>query len=175
MEAKELIYSWCDMLPNGGELRITSGNHEARLEKFILNNATPITELVNTIPELLGLKQIKRVKAVWYPHDIWDACKIGGVVFTHGFYYNKHLAVTNLERYQCSVVHGHSHRVQYAANGKYFSASLGHGSNESLTTHSPSPSWWQQAYGIFTVGHGLEMYLVNDGETLCRGKFFSCN
>lgn len=169
---------WQRLMKKGSTFHQLQGNHEERLERYIAKNCRDIHELVKPLPELLRLKERSkedrgRVNFKWHKLDQWDSCKIGDVYLHHGVYFDKHVAVNNLSRYDVKLVQFHAHRFSYASNGKIWSACLGHGSNAKKTMHIHAPSTWQQVIGVVTVINGsgsLEPILVNNGEAVFRGK-----
>ncbi len=168
-----ILDEWEDALPLTSEIIQLEGNHEARLRRFIWQNAKELADgWVRTVPEMLNFKN-RSVKCTWHELSDWRSCKLGNCILHHGHYYNAHVAMGNLTRYPMSLITGHTHRFQYVSNGERFSATLGHGSNESYTAHQPTPTGWQQALGLLTVIRGktsLEPILVRDGECVLHGK-----
>ena len=176
-EWNKVLSEWCRYLPRGAEIHLLEGNHCYRLQRYISRNARELHEIVKPLPDLLNLKERNasgHVKFKWHPYAKWNSCKIGDCVLMHGFYFNQHVAMTNLSKYKVSTICGHTHRVQYVTDGDHFSATLGHGSNEELTAHQPTPTGWQQSMGVLTVDDNgkssLEIILVKDGEGVFRGK-----
>lgn len=175
-----IISKWSRYLPKGATVHLLCGNHEARLERYISRHARELHEIVKPMPDLLNLKQRNEAGQItfkWHKYSKWDSCRIGDCTLLHGFYFNQHVASTNLAKYRTKVVCGHTHRVQYVSDGVHFSASLGHGSDENLTAHQPTPTGWQQAMGVLTVDDrnqtNLEIITVTDGKAVFRGKHFS--
>lgn len=169
------------LLPVGGVLHQIEGNHSDRLRRYIWANARALVGIVPDVPKLLRFPERNaggRIRAIWHPIANWRSCRIGDTVFTHGHYFDKHTAVNNLTRYRGhNVVHGHTHRVQYAENGDNFQATLGHGSREEDTMHRPVPSDWCRALGLYTVYKGrgsLEICTMRRGSTQMsvRGRIF---
>ena len=173
---RELLDRWEKLLPPGSVFHQIEGNHEDRLRRYIWQRAPQIAKMIRSITEMLQFPERNRrgrVKFKWHDLSNWQSCKIGDVYLFHGFYYNQHVAMTLLNKYHANVVAGHTHRVQYVTNGRHFACSLGHGSDEGQTAHSPVPTGWEQAIGLLNVCDGkgsLEIYLVRDGETVIRGK-----
>lgn len=168
----QILQGWADMLPVDGVIHQLEGNHEDRLRRYVWRNAKELAGLVQTVQEMIGLRNLG-IRTVWHPLAQWDSCKIGDAVLHHGHFFNMHAAAGNLIKYPKSLITGHTHRFQYVSNGTRFSATLGHGSNESETSHSPTPTGWQQAFGVLTVASGrtsLEPVLVHDGECVLFGK-----
>lgn len=167
-----ILQEWASLLKPDGIIHQLCGNHEDRLRRYIWQNARELDGLVKTVPEMIGLKQLG-IAAKWHELSNWQSCRIGDCILHHGHYYNQHVAMGNLVRYPKSLITGHTHRFQFVTNGDRFSASLGHGSNESHTAHQPTPTGWQQAMGLLTVVNGkshLEPILVRDGECVLYGK-----
>lgn len=170
-----ILQEWAELLPVTGIIHQLEGNHEDRLRRYVWQNAKELVDMVQSVPEMIGLKKLG-VRAVWHPIADWRSCRLGNCILHHGHYYNMHTAVGNLGRYPVSLITGHTHRFQYVSNGERFSATLGHGSNEHETAHQPTPTGWQQAFGILTVignkSH-LEPVLVREGECIINGKRIS--
>jgi hypothetical protein len=131
------------------------------------------------MPELLKLKERTAAGNVifkWHPYAKWNSLMLGDCVLLHGFYFNQHTAMTNLKKYRCSTISGHTHRLQYVSDGTHFACSLGHGSDETITAHTPVPPEWTQALGILTVlsdgSTSLELITVKDGKAVVRGKAY---
>lgn len=152
------------------------GNHEDRLRRYTWGKAPELSQMVRPMADILAFQDRNRdgrVHFKWFPIAQWDACKIGDAVLHHGHYFNQHVAVGNLSRYPCKLITGHTHRFQYASNGKYWSVSLGHGAREDLIMHTPVPSNWQKCMGILTVLDGVcsfEPILVYDDICVLRGE-----
>lgn len=169
---KTILQGWADLLPRDGVIHQLEGNHCDRLRRYIWANAREVEGLVKTVPEMIGLRDLG-IRTVWHPLAKWDSCKIGDCVLHHGHYFNQHVAVGNLTRYPKKLITGHVHRFQYVSNGDRFSATLGHGSNESETAHQPTPTGWQQCFGILVIINGvshLEPILVDNGKCVVYGQ-----
>ncbi len=173
---REQMLKWANLLPDGCEFRQLEGNHEDRLRRYLWGSAREIAQMIHAVPEMLGFKElnkISRIKYSWYAIGNYRSCTIGDCLLHHGTFFNKHTAVTNLERYQHKLVTGHTHRLQLAYNGPLWSCTLGHGSLESQTSHIPAPSGWSQAFGILTENRGecqIEVVPVRDGKCILRGE-----
>jgi len=167
-----ILQQWANLLKPDGIIHQLCGNHEDRLRRYIWQHARELDGLVKTVPEMIGLKQLG-IATKWHELSNWQSCRIGDAILHHGHYYNQHVAMGNLTRYPKSLITGHTHRFQYVTNGERFSASLGHGSNESQTAHQPTPTGWQQAMGLLTVVNGkstLEPIIVRNGKCILYGK-----
>lgn len=167
------------LLPSGAIVHQLAGNHEDRLRRYIWRHAPKLFGIVPDLQRLLDFptrNAVTKVRWIWHPIDNWQACKIGNTVIHHGHFFNKHTAVTNLDRYRgVNLIHGHTHRVQYAHNGDFWCATIGHASDPSQTNHNPVPVDWQQAIGLLTVYRGqgaLEIVTVDNGAASVRGRRF---
>lgn len=174
---KLILNEWSSLLPRNASVHLICGNHENRLSKYIANQARDLHGLVPDWKTLLGVDLRNKVGAhKWYyhPYEKWDSCKIGDCVLMHGFYYNQHTAMTMLAKYKCNTVAGHTHRVQYVTDGVHYAVTLGHGSNEIETSHSPVPTGWSQAFGLLHVDNSgrsrFDICHVQNGRTVIYGQ-----
>jgi hypothetical protein len=174
----KILDQWQAAMPDGCVFHQLEGNHCARAQKFLARNCRQMHKLFKPISEMLKLKERSKSgkKFIWHPYDKWDSCKIYDVIFHHGTYFDKNLAVSNLTRYQCiKFVQGHSHRYQHAAANGFWSVSLGHGSEASKTAHIAAPNTWQQSLGVITFvdrrGH-FEPLIVHNGMGVFRGEVY---
>lgn len=172
---RQILDEWEKLLPRGGVIHQLEGNHEARLTRYVWAQAREISRAVKPLSELLQLTS-KKITYKWHHLKVWTSCQLGDCVLHHGHYFNQHTAVGNLTRYPKKLITGHTHRFQYVSNGERFSATLGHGSNESMTAHTPVPTGWQQAFGILTVVNStsyFEPILVTDGKAIVYGDLIT--
>jgi hypothetical protein len=162
----------------GSVVCLLEGNHEKRVWKHATRYAKGLLDLVKSWPEVYGLKERNGRKCKWEWHELnkWDSLRIGDTVVHHGFYFDKNVAHTNLTRY-CSYgvnfLQGHTHRRQYASNGRYFSASCGHGAIAEKIAHNPTPVDWEQTITLLENYKGrstLEQYEVVNGVARIRGR-----
>lgn len=173
---REQMLRWANLLPDGSCFRQLEGNHEHRLTRFIWGRSGEIAQMVQAVPEMLGIKElnkISRIRYEWFPINNYRSCVIGDCLLHHGTFFNKHVAVTNLERYPNKFICGHTHRIQLAYNGDKWSCTLGHGSLEDDTSHIPAPTGWSQAFAILTETRGecsIEVISVKDGKCIFRGE-----
>jgi predicted phosphodiesterase len=171
----KILDEWQGAMKKGSTFHQLEGNHSQRAQRYVAKNCREIHEIVREIPDLLKIKERSKsgVKFIWHPLNNWKSCKLGNVFLHHGTYYDKNLAVSNLDRYGVNFIQGHAHRFSYASNGDVWSVSLGHGSLADKTNHIPGPCIWQQAMGVVTIINGkghFEPILVNDGLACFRGK-----
>lgn len=178
-EWNKILTQWASLLPRGGEIHLLEGNHCYRLSRYISKHAKDLYEIVKPLPELLHLKERNEaghVKFTWHKYTKWDSCKLGDCTLLHGFFFNQHVAHTNLLKYKTNVICGHTHRLQFVTDGMHYSLTLGHGSDERLTAHQPTPTGWTQAMALLTVLNTgkthVEIITVKDGQFFLRGKSF---
>jgi hypothetical protein len=171
----KILDRWEDLLPKDSEIHQLCGNHENRCTRWIWERCPELAEMFKSIPDSLEFKERNKRGKVWYQwheYNKWDSCKIGDTTFFHGFYFNQHVAMGNLAKYNCNSISGHTHRFQHVSNGRNWAVSLGHGSDEKKTAHSPVPTGWQQMLGVYTVVKGkghLETISIKDGFAVFRG------
>lgn len=174
----EFLDKLIDVMPRGSEFHQLCGNHERRLSRYVWRTAPDIVEIMPAWSKLLNFDERsakKKVKLFWHDYEKWDSCKLpGNVVVHHGFYYDKHTAVNNLTRYpNVNFIQGHTHRVQYATNGRTWSATLGHGADTQAVAHEPTPSVSQHAFGIIyhsvNSAH-LEIVQLENGKGIMQSK-----
>ena len=168
---------WCRYMPKGSRFYQLEGNHEDRLRRFIWRQAAELKQMVKSVPDVLNFKERNNsghVEFKWFPMANWRACRIGDVYLHHGYIFSKHVAVSCLDRYHANLITGHTHRFQFASNGVNWAATLGHGSNENQTAHSPAPTHWVQCLAVLTVDQGkkshLEPIFIKDGSCVFRGE-----
>ncbi len=167
-----ILQEWADLLPVDGVIHQLEGNHEDRLRRYIWRNARELAGIVPSVPDMVGLRKLG-IRTVWHDLANWRSCQIGDAFLHHGCFFSKHVAMANLDRYQCNFVCGHTHRFQHVTNGKYYSVTLGHGSNEYETAHIPAPMGWQEAFATLTVSKGktiITPILVNNATCIVNGR-----
>jgi hypothetical protein len=157
--------------PRGCVWHQLEGNHEHRLSRYIATSAPAIHGMTIRLSRLF-MDHIPGF--VWHDYMNWKSLKIGDCTLMHGYYYNMHVASQCLIKYNRSVVFGHTHRFQYVSNGDHFACTLGHGSNEDLTAHQPTPTGWTQAVAVLHVndrGHtSITPVIVKNGKGVYAGQ-----
>lgn len=126
----------------------SEGNHENRLTRYLHSEAKELASLsCLNLPSLLGLDRlgIKYVEAN-------KPYKIGHLLYTHGEIVRKHSGMTasaHIDKYGCSVIHGHTHRL-----GSYYRTTMSdtHGGWENgclcaPPTYMNSPNW-QRGFSV---------------------------
>lgn len=86
-----------------------AGNHEWRIVRYAHSRAPHLAQLVN-LRKILGVPRTWR----FFPYGQEGHYKVTkNLVATHGSWHNKHAAAKALEMFGCSVIHGHTHRIQH--------------------------------------------------------------
>lgn len=155
-----------------------SGNHEDRLERYLMDKAPELFNVVK-IPEVLGLDNWEYVP---YKSDI----RIGKLYATHDTgTAGRNAVFNNLNAYQSNVVCGHTHRLAYIVEGNakgkaHVSASFGWlGDTRKVDyMHRVKASRdWALGFGIgymldTGIVHVTPIPIVNYG-CVVEGKYFS--
>lgn len=106
-EAKEYFHEILSKLKSK-KIVFLFGNHDAsRLERYVALNS----------PKLAGLLDPKQVfgipeRVLCLPYKQKSHYKIGKCIFTHGSRAGEHPTAAMVKRYGCSVIHGHTHKLQ---------------------------------------------------------------
>lgn len=90
------------------EVHLSEGNHESRLRRFVWDKVPELSGLVD-YPTAVGLADWR---IHWHPET--RPYKVGPLLVTHGKTVRKHSAYTarcEMERFNCPVIHGHTHRM----------------------------------------------------------------
>jgi hypothetical protein len=174
-EAKKILNGWERIMPEGSSVFLLEGNHEKRLKKYIASRCDDLKEIIPSLFDFYDLKQrnLGRLNWHWFENNKWDSCKIGDVIFHHGSFFNVHCAGTNLARYSCKFVQGHTHRTALAYDGKNWSATVGHGLDITKLDYIDRPMAWSQAIGVVTFVNGIgsiELIEVKNDTSVFRGK-----
>jgi len=164
----------------------TAGNHEDRLQKYVIRNAQKLETLVDkhgdavvSLPHLLDL----RARGIRY-RGYKEIIKLpGGLYVEHGDKVSKHSAYTakNVQTDKGgSVIIGHTHRV-----GAYFKKDRTgfHRAYEQGCLRDLNPKWvtaesanWQQGFGIIDYYDDevwwYQQVLVQNGRFLVDGSIW---
>lgn len=155
------------------------GNHEARWDKYVYENAPAVAEFVPRLQDVLGLDDLGYDFVPYLKHYDFE-----GFVITHGDTTVKHAAAKMMEQYHTSGVSGHVNRPQ---SFTFASAATG----EPVTWYCQGMTcrtdigdvikeWsrvmpWQQGFLIGEVKHGVlhvELVRVHHGSFRAAGKVF---
>ncbi len=174
---QSIVRKWLALMPKGSTFHQLEGNHEFRLQRYVARQASEIARLVPTMQELMGFGEGKAngVDLKWHAYQSWNSCIIGQTLFTHGFYFGKHVAAHNLATYApYNIVCGHTHRFQSIREKGQFSMSLGHVAVTEQVMHNPTPSSWEQVLGVFTIYsdgfNDLQPIFIRDGKAYINGE-----
>ena len=119
------------------------GNHENRLQRWLLKNPDLYGLDALTIPSLLFLEPLE----IEYKRELMHK----NFLFTHGDYVNKYQANKELEVKGVSGMSGHKHTRQHIAKttrgGTDDWTSVGHLSNEKKAEYVVAPNW-QIGFGV---------------------------
>jgi predicted phosphodiesterase len=156
----------------------TMGNHENRVERYLVNHAPDLSSLPGlSIDELLDLKA-SRIHFV----DGRDKVSVGPLEIFHGSIIRKdsgNSARGHLQRRGGSVLMGHTHRMAVIArtdrNGVHWGVENGHLSH-------PEPSWaadpdWQQgfteiAWDVASKHLAVRQHHIADGKLVVDGVLY---
>ena len=83
------------------------GNHEARVPTYMATYAKILYNIKGT-KEILGIPNHWK----FLPYGQGGHYQCGKLLVTHGTLFGKHVAATMVQKYMCSVLFGHVHRIQ---------------------------------------------------------------
>ena len=150
------------------------GNHEERLQKFILAN--PVLEGLVSLESICSDNGVKYVKTVKQPMKIFT-----DLFVSHGLALNKYCAAQNVEKTGVSIITGHSHRTQsYTTSYLNKKAITGYSIG---CISSLNPNWvagkrisgWAQSFGIlYGDSHmwDFSLIMVKKHKCIVGGKLY---
>jgi predicted phosphodiesterase len=153
------------------------GNHEARLQKYLLSNAPEVehlikfNKLINT--ELnIPIKIVESIGRDTMEKYFDDQLLVGH--FNRVSRYSAYTAKMLVEDYKVNIVQSHTHRL-----GNFFTTGVdriyqGHEAGclcdvHPVYTHSPN---WQQGFLMCYDAFNIETVRIRDGECLYRGRMY---
>lgn len=155
------------------------GNHSARIQKFLWNNAKELSNLhILELPSLLNLKRFN----IEYVEK--GMMKYKGIMVKHGSVVRKYAgysAKAEFEKNGCSGVSGHTHRaaiyMHTNAGGDYKWMEVGCLCDLNQEYLEGETANWQQSFGIGyfhkkTTRYQLELVNIIDGKAMYAGKEF---
>lgn len=149
------------------------GNHERRIEKWILDKVTRnprdakyfhshfSTATVLNL-ETRGLHHIKQSEC-YQGIDVPGVIKLGNCYFTHGIFSGKNAVYKMIERFAANVVFGHIHRLLYVLSRTVSGGEIGGWCCGYLA--DLQPFYAHQKPTDWTRGYGLQM-TMDDGDFL---------
>lgn len=151
----------------------SEGNHENRLRRYLWGTAPALAGLRSLRFE--DLLRLAEFKINWAP--AMKPYKVGKLLFTHGELVRKWSGMTakgHYEKYGCSVIHGHTHRLGSFYHSTYEN-SHGAWENGCLCELSPeymvSPDWqngWSVVWFYGDYFH-VEQVCVSGGQYVYHG------
>lgn len=151
------------------DIQYLRGNHEARIERELLNNKKIRGLRCLRVEQLLKLDDLGIVY-----HDR-DFVKIGGINYCHGNKASKYAMNAMLDRFKAPVIFSHSHRAQYQIetlpNGMViYAASTGTFHDMTQQKFVQFPNWH---YAFICLERGLpEFANYINGSLFFRGKIY---
>lgn len=150
----------------------TEGNHEDRLQRYLLTRAPELYCLRSmTVPQLLRLSDFN----ISYENKV----NIDGVMFTHGHIvrkYSGYTAKAMAEEYG-TVIFGHTHRlgIYYKRDGRGEVTAVENGCLCELSPeYITGVANWQQGFTVITTDRDqpaqFEQAKITDGKTMFRGR-----
>lgn len=151
------------------------GNHEWRIQRYAEKNAPHMANQFN-VRKILGIPK------GWITKDYEQGqhYKVApGLVACHGSWHNKHAAAKALDMYGCSVVFGHTHRLQIHSRctleKRMVAWNLGWlGDPRTAGDYVKGVPDWQHAMGIAhanpkTGEYWMEVFHIQQGIAVSKG------
>lgn len=150
----------------GAEHHYIEGNHERRIEKWIVTQTVKNKKDAEFLRQMFGANHqlhLAKRKINYYPQGrfhgdcrIPATIKLGHCYFTHGSTTCKHAAAKMLEKFGSCVVFGHIHRIQQASSTKVEDGTLSAWCPGCLCEIQPlwrdtDPTDWAHGYGVQLV------------------------
>jgi len=186
-EASSIIHKWAELAP----VTILSGNHEARLDKYLVEKAPGLKGLRSlNVQSLLGVDD----KKVSYKEFMY----LGRLFISHGDRVSKggcaHSAMTaksNIEKMNCDVMLGHIHRLgafyrKTRGGGDQAGFEIGCLCERETVEYLPEPNWQHGMAVVHYRNDGNKDYnaqlihIKSHGKTgnkrraIYDGKIFEC-
>jgi len=162
------------------EMYYIRGNHEARVQKFLWNNAKELSKL--HVLEVASLLNLKRLNIEYVEKGMM---MYKGVMIKHGSVVRKYAGYTakaEFEKNGCSGVSAHTHRaaiyMHTNAGGDYKWMECGCLCSLDQEYMEGDTANWQQGFGIGyfhrkTKRYQLELVNIIDGKAMYSGKEFN--
>lgn len=145
------------------DIKYLEGNHEERIEKWIVNSVLRNGKDAEFLRNLVGPETVLhlRTRGITYIRKsvCYDGCRVQGTVkagrcfVTHGTSHGKNAANQMLTRFNACVVFGHVHKLMAATDrnvkdGEIGAWSVGHLSRQQPLWKHGHPTDWSQGYGF---------------------------
>lgn len=157
------------------------GNHEYRLQKYIIAKAPELLGLVKTLPEYLFLKDLD-IK--WIPYGRHQLYRISNTnLYARHVPWDggRHTALNSLQKGHISLLFGHTHRKQTASIKKptgeeLVACSMGNlvNSNAEIFDYMDHNDWGQGFGFVFVEGgdHYLNYIDIKKGKACYHGSMY---
>lgn len=182
-EANTLLDRVQEICPKAA-ITYLEGNHEERIEKWIVNSVLRNQKDARYLRSLVGpeivLNLDKRGIRYVKKSECYDGCRVQGTVragkcyVTHGTKHGKNAANQMLNRFNACVVFGHVHKLMQSADrnvkdGEIGAWSVGHISRQQPLWKHGDPTDWSQGYGFQIVERSQDFLHINvhiiDGQS----------
>jgi len=169
--AKAFLQKLRNLLP-GVRIIYLSGNHEDRLEKYLLGQAPALSGL--DCLQLSALLDLDEMDIHFIPsHNFYS---INKVHFTHGEYANTYSSKKHLDVYGATIIHGHTHRIQMHMT-RYLDRTIEGWEIGFLASHNVSADYmkmgnWQHGFGtveIFNDDYWVHPHHIRDSKLVFQG------
>lgn len=145
------------------KLTYLEGNHEERIEKWIISSVLRNGKDAEFLRGLVGPETVLHLNERGIPYirkaKIYEGCRVQGTVkagncfVTHRTSHGKQAASAMLNRFNACVVFGHVHKLMSAADsnvkdGVIGAWSVGHLSRQQPLWRHGHPTDWSQGYGF---------------------------
>ena len=152
------------------------GNHEERLERFIISAVLRHGKDAAFLRKLCGPETVLHLDKRKIPYITKGKChgdcrvqgtiKAGRVYVTHGTRHGKNAAHAMLQRFGASVVFGHVHKLMSVMDrnvhdGEIGAWSVGHLSRQQPLWRHGDPTDWSQGYGFQIVQASGDFLHIN--------------
>jgi predicted phosphodiesterase len=158
-------------------LHVTEGNHETRLQRYIMDHAPELADTHPTVREMLGIE-----KREWTAYR--DHMFLGNVGFTHDLGHSGPQALNQtLAAFGTNIVFGHTHRLGIVYDGNVdgshrVAMNVGWLGDYAEVTymHRSKMKSWQHGFGFIRqeksgISHMQAVPIVR-GECVVDGKLF---
>jgi predicted phosphodiesterase len=175
MAANELLDAVQGLCPKA-DIKYLEGNHEERIEKWIVNAVLRNGKDAAYLRTLMGPETVMHLDSRGIPYikksECYDGCRVQGTIragncfVTHGTRHGKNAAAAMLNRFNASVVFGHVHKLMAAADrnvkdGEIGAWSVGHLSRQQPLWRHGDPTDWSQGYGFQIVQTDEDFLHIN--------------
>jgi len=96
------------------EIIYLEGNHEARLQKYIVTKCAEISGIIKTLPEILHLEEMKIKWVPYGRHQLFSVLNTSLYARHAPWDGGKHTARNSVDKGHISLLYGHTHRKQRA-------------------------------------------------------------